>query len=141
MLLLSDRPYLGSGWAIVVTAVFFACVHLPDLSFFWYRAAQLALLGLLLGWLRVQSGSIWPAVLAHSTNNLLAVVSWFVDDVGWLGCYQRTARSRRAGLEDRQPHDIRSAAVEVLDQFRAVPLDRVGTRLAERLGRSSRYRP
>jgi hypothetical protein len=78
VLLSSIARYVGRGWAIVLTAVFFACVHLPDLSFLWYALPNLALLGLLLGWLRVQSGSIWPAVLAHSMNNLLAVVSWFV---------------------------------------------------------------
>lgn len=70
--------HVGSGWAIVISAALFACVHLPDLSFLWYALPNLALLGLVLGWLRVQSGSIWPAVFSHGVNNLLAVVSWFV---------------------------------------------------------------
>jgi hypothetical protein len=39
---------------------------------------DLALLALLLAWLRLRSGSIWPAVLAHGLNNLLGVASWFV---------------------------------------------------------------
>ena len=78
VLLSSVARRVGSGWAIVLTAAIFACVHLPDLSFLWYALPNLALLGLVLGWLRVQSGSIWPAVLAHGMNNLLAVVSWFV---------------------------------------------------------------
>ncbi|WP_109124762.1 type II CAAX endopeptidase family protein [Dyella sp. C11] len=70
--------YTGNAGAIVVSALLFACVHLPDLSFLWYALPNLALLGLVLGWLRVQSGSIWPAIIAHGMNNLLAVVSWFV---------------------------------------------------------------
>ena len=78
VLLASISRYVGSGWAVVITAALFACVHLPDLSFLWYALPNLALLGLVLGWLRVQSGSIWPAVLAHGANNLLAVVSWFI---------------------------------------------------------------
>jgi len=78
VLLSAISRHMGSGWAIAITAVLFACVHLPDLSFLWYALPNLALLGLVLGWLRVQSGSIWPAVLAHGANNLLAVVSWFM---------------------------------------------------------------
>jgi len=68
----------GNGTAIVLSAALFACVHLPDLSFLWYALPNLFLLGIILGWLRVQSASIWPAVVAHGMNNLLAVVSWFV---------------------------------------------------------------
>jgi uncharacterized protein len=78
VLLSAIARYTGNGVAIVLSALLFACVHLPDLSFLWYALPNLALLGLILGWLRVQSGSIWPAVVAHGMNNLLAVVSWFV---------------------------------------------------------------
>jgi membrane protease YdiL (CAAX protease family) len=78
VLLSAVARYTGNGMAIVLSALLFACVHLPDLSFLWYALPNLALLGLILGWLRVQSGSIWPAVVAHGMNNLLAVVSWFV---------------------------------------------------------------
>ncbi|MDR3444548.1 MULTISPECIES: type II CAAX endopeptidase family protein [unclassified Dyella] len=78
VLLSAIARYTGNGMAIVLSALLFACVHLPDLSFLWYALPNLALLGLILGWLRVQSESIWPAVIAHGMNNLLAVVSWFV---------------------------------------------------------------
>lgn len=77
-LLSAVARYTGNGAAIVLSALLFACVHLPDLSFLWYALPNLALLGIVLGWLRVQSASIWPAVVAHGMNNLLAVVSWFV---------------------------------------------------------------
>lgn len=78
VLLSAIARYTGNGMAIGLSALLFACVHLPDLSFLWYALPNLALLGLILGWLRVQSGSIWPAVVAHGMNNMLAVVSWFV---------------------------------------------------------------
>jgi len=78
VLLSAIARYTGNSLAIVLSALLFACVHLPDLSFLWYALPNLALLGLILGWLRVQSASIWPAVVAHGMNNLLAVVSWFV---------------------------------------------------------------
>lgn len=66
------------GMAIAVSAALFGLVHLPDLGFLWYAVPDLALLGAGAAWLRLQSGSLWPAVLAHSTNNLLAVAGWFV---------------------------------------------------------------
>jgi len=78
VLLSAVARHVGNGWGVAVTGLLFACVHLPDLSFLWYALPNLALLGLVLGWLRVQSGSIWPSVIAHGMNNLLAVVSWFV---------------------------------------------------------------
>ncbi|MEO8994469.1 MAG: CPBP family glutamic-type intramembrane protease [Rhodanobacter sp.] len=31
-----------------------------------------------LAWLRLRSKSIWPSVLAHGVNNLLAVLGWFI---------------------------------------------------------------
>ncbi len=78
VLLSAVARHVGNGWAVALTGLLFACVHLPDLGFLWYALPNLALLGLILGWLRVQSGSIWPSVIAHGMNNLLAVVSWFM---------------------------------------------------------------
>lgn len=64
--------------AIGVSALIFGLLHLPDLSFFWYAVPNLILLGVALAWLRLRSGSLWPGVLAHGCNNLLAVIAWFV---------------------------------------------------------------
>ena len=64
--------------AMLGSAALFALVHLPDLSWQWYALPNLALLGLGCAWLRLHSGSLWPAVLAHGINNLLAVAGWFV---------------------------------------------------------------
>ena len=64
--------------SVLMTSTLFALVHLSGLQFHWYALPQLFLLALLLAWLRLRSGSIWPAVVAHGTNNLLAAAVWFV---------------------------------------------------------------
>ncbi|WP_266157941.1 CPBP family intramembrane glutamic endopeptidase [Dyella silvatica] len=69
---------LHPGWAAAVCSLLFATVHLPDLSFLWYALPNLFLLAVALAWLRLSSGSIWPAVVAHGVNNMMAVVAWFV---------------------------------------------------------------
>jgi uncharacterized protein len=67
-----------AGWAVTLSALAFALIHLPGLQYQWYALPGLALLALVLAWLRLRSGSIWPAVVAHGVNNLLAVLGWFV---------------------------------------------------------------
>lgn len=69
---------MPTGGAVAVTALLFAAVHLPDLNYLWYAVPNLALLAVVLAWLRLSSGSLWPSVLAHGVNNLLAVLAWFV---------------------------------------------------------------
>ena len=70
--------HMSSAFAITTSAVLFAMVHLPDLHGAAYALPNLFLLGWVCGWLRVRSGSIWPAVLAHGANNLIAAGAWFV---------------------------------------------------------------
>ena len=69
---------LRTAWAVLASAVLFALVHLPDLRWLWYALPNLALLGVVLAWLRLRSGSLWPAVIAHAINNLLAMLALFV---------------------------------------------------------------
>ncbi|HET7932373.1 MAG TPA: type II CAAX endopeptidase family protein [Rhodanobacteraceae bacterium] len=64
--------------AVLLSALIFGAVHLPDFKFAWYPIPTLVLLGLLLAWLRVHSRSIWPSITAHATNNLVAAVTWFL---------------------------------------------------------------
>ena len=64
------------GWAIVVSAVIFGCIHLPDFRFAWYPIPGLILLGLVLAWLRVRTRSLWPSITLHATNNLVAAIAW-----------------------------------------------------------------
>jgi membrane protease YdiL (CAAX protease family) len=61
---------LGAGWAVIGTAVVFGLSHgilvaLPPLVFF----------GLVLGYVRLRSDSIWPGVIAHSFYNGVAVAA------------------------------------------------------------------
>jgi uncharacterized protein len=65
------------GWAVVLSSLAFALVHLPGLHWQGYALPQLMLLALALAWLRLRSDSIWPGVLAHGSYNLLAVAAWF----------------------------------------------------------------
>lgn len=69
--------HLRTGWAVLASAALFALVHLPDLHWLWFAMPNLALLGMALAWLRLRSGSLWPAVIAHACNNLLAMVALF----------------------------------------------------------------
>ena len=66
-----------AGWSIAISAMIFAFAHLPGMGWQWYALPDLTLLAAALAWLRLRSGSLWPGVLAHGTNNLLAVVAWF----------------------------------------------------------------
>lgn len=66
------------GWSMAISALVFALAHLPGLQFAWYALPDLMLLALALAALRLASRSLWPAVLAHGVNNLLAVAAWFV---------------------------------------------------------------
>ncbi|OOG57447.1 abortive infection protein [Rhodanobacter sp. C03] len=66
------------AWAVAISSLTFALVHLPGLQWQWFALPDLVLLALALAWLRLHSGSIWPAVLAHGINNLLAVAGWFI---------------------------------------------------------------
>lgn len=64
------RPGLGERGAIAFTGVVFGLLHGADPQ----AVPPLILLGLILGWLRVRSGSIWPPLALHVANNALAVL-------------------------------------------------------------------
>jgi uncharacterized protein len=59
--------------AVVFSAVVFSAFHLDPVGFF----ARVEL-GVLFGWLLVRTGSLWPAILAHTANNLVSTVLFFV---------------------------------------------------------------
>lgn len=69
---------LPVGWAVAACVLLFGVVHLPGLHFKWYALPDLMLLALALCWLRLKSGSLWPAVLAHGVNNAVAMIALFV---------------------------------------------------------------
>ncbi|MGH8191569.1 MAG: lysostaphin resistance A-like protein [Rhodanobacteraceae bacterium] len=64
--------------AIIVSAIIFGCAHLPDFRFVWFPVPALILVGLVLGWLRVRTHSLWPSITMHATNNAMAVLAWFL---------------------------------------------------------------
>ncbi len=65
------RPH-GDGLAIVLSAVLFGLFHGNVL-----QIPFALILGLVMGYLTVQTDSIWPAVLLHFTNNLMSVLLTF----------------------------------------------------------------
>lgn len=72
------RPFA----AVLVSALVFAAAHLPDLHWLWYGVPNLALLGIAFAWLRLRSGSLWPAIIAHACNNLLVMATLFAGGTG-----------------------------------------------------------
>jgi membrane protease YdiL (CAAX protease family) len=63
------RARLSDRDALLVGATLFAALHLNPVSL-----PGLFLLGLLFGWLALRSGSVWPAAVAHGTNNAISSV-------------------------------------------------------------------
>lgn len=57
---------------VLLSAVVFSMFHLDPVGFF----ARVEL-GVLFGWLLVRTGSLWPAILAHTANNLVSIVLFF----------------------------------------------------------------
>ncbi len=66
-------PY-GKTVAIVGSAVLFGLMH-GNLGQLFYTTVA----GIMLGWCFVETGSIWPGVIAHMLNNLMGVLSeyWY----------------------------------------------------------------
>lgn len=70
---LSGRTHI----AIWVTAIIFSLIH-----FQFYGFVPRMLLGALLGYLLCWTGSLWAPILAHFTNNALAVVTYHMGNKG-----------------------------------------------------------
>jgi len=71
-------PLRGSWPAVAASALLFAAIHLDAYRFLFTLA-----LGLVFGYLRLATRSLWPSVVAHAgLNTLTFVVAPFVDDPG-----------------------------------------------------------
>ena len=68
---------MSTAMSIVLSSLLFGAVHLAGLDFQWYALPNLMLLAAALCWLRLQSASLWPAMLAHGVFNLFALVALF----------------------------------------------------------------
>ncbi|SDI43955.1 CPBP family intramembrane glutamic endopeptidase [Desulfosporosinus hippei] len=66
------RQIFGRGKGILLTGLFFAALHLEIIRFL-----PLFIGGVVLTWLYERSSSIWPAIVAHGTwNVLMALALW-----------------------------------------------------------------
>jgi sodium transport system permease protein len=67
--ILSGARRLGhKWWAIGFSALAFGLVHS-----FLHQKINAAAMGLIIGYIAVQTGSLWPGVLLHAVNNALAL--------------------------------------------------------------------
>jgi membrane protease YdiL (CAAX protease family) len=64
------RRVLDPSETVLVSALMFMILHLAVPSF-----PHLFLIGLILGWLRNRTGSLYPGMLLHFTHNLLCVLA------------------------------------------------------------------
>lgn len=70
------RVLRGAAAAVLISALVFAVIHFDPFRFLFTLS-----LGLVLGAVRLGTGSLWPSVIAHATlNTLTFVVAPFVDD-------------------------------------------------------------
>jgi len=94
-------PLLGAGGALAVTSIVFGVLHGYQ---GWLGTVRTALMGGLLGWGFLASGSIWPSVVAHTAIDLLAGIVLGerllppVKPAGVVGAL--------AGSEEAAPHDM-----------------------------------
>lgn len=69
--ILSGFRHLGHKWrAIILSSIFFGLTHA-----IFQQSVITTLIGVLIGYLAVQTGSLWPGVVFHITHNSLAVLS------------------------------------------------------------------
>jgi membrane protease YdiL (CAAX protease family) len=77
---LQTRGFLYSGWsesvlrpagAIVLSSLVWTAMHL---QYDWFFFAEVFSIGLLFGYLRYRSGSIWLTVILHGLNNFAATL-------------------------------------------------------------------
>jgi HAD superfamily hydrolase (TIGR01509 family) len=69
------HSFLGGTGAVLVTAGMWASIHL---QYDWYGTTILFLTGLLLGYARLKTNSVYPSLLMHALMNLLATVQVIV---------------------------------------------------------------
>lgn len=82
MILSSVRPYSESG-AILISAILFGLMHQTPFQLFYTTV-----IGVILGVVRVKTGSIWVGVLVHFFNNLFSTIQSYL-----LGCFDEQTGS------------------------------------------------
>lgn len=66
------RSRWGARWALVISSLLFALVHLSPATL-----PPLFVMGLLLGYLYERTDSIWPSIILHALNNSMAFIALF----------------------------------------------------------------
>jgi len=69
----------GARWAVIISALLFAAFHLDP-----FRFLPVLLLGFLLGYLTIRSGSIYNSMLSHALNNGLALFVTTFAGAAWM---------------------------------------------------------
>lgn len=69
---------VGGGTALLVTTVLFGVAHSNPASPEVATILGTGALGLVLGYARLRTGSIWPSVVAHAVNNGVAVLGVYL---------------------------------------------------------------
>jgi sodium transport system permease protein len=86
LLLQGLRREWSAGWAVLLSALAFGILHLS-----LERLPATTLLGLVLGWITLRSGSIGPAILLHAVHNGTTLVvgytagAWLEAPPAWFG--------------------------------------------------------
>jgi membrane protease YdiL (CAAX protease family) len=74
------QPLLSRTFGVVagilITAVFFGSLHAPEYSWAWQYALAVAVVGVVLGWVRAWSNSIIPSTVMHGCYNAAFVVAY-----------------------------------------------------------------
>jgi membrane protease YdiL (CAAX protease family) len=66
-----SESFLGPVGAILLSSMVWTALHL---QYDWFFLGEVFSIGLLLGYLRYRSRSIWLTIILHGLNNLAAVV-------------------------------------------------------------------
>lgn len=64
----------AARWAVPVSALIFGLVHLSQ------QFVGALALGLVMGWLRVRTRSLWPGLVLHTLNNTAVALLFFLDE-------------------------------------------------------------
>ena len=81
LILTGLKVRFGAARAILVSGVIFGLFHFISELGLWQRLIGTTALGFALGWVRVRTGSLWPGVALHATNN--ALILWVAGDPVW----------------------------------------------------------
>jgi membrane protease YdiL (CAAX protease family) len=65
----------GSAIGILLTAILFGALHLPEYSQVWQYGVAIIIVGIVLGYVRARSGSLIPSTIMHGCFNAVSVVA------------------------------------------------------------------